>query len=123
MHEGLAFGLRSDREREARKIVSCDDAQDFKLEATVCAFGSGFLKQDRHGDGKAVGAVSTRMLARDAIEPALTAAGYREILGIDGKHAAILRHSAVEPVGDSERDAPALFGLGIDEILPPVNPG
>ena len=62
------------------------------------------------------------MLAGHAVEPALPAAGDGEIRRIDGKHAAILHHAPVKPVGDGKRDAPALFGLGVDEVIPLVNP-
>lgn len=62
------------------------------------------------------------MLACDAIEPPFASSGYREIDRIDGKNAAIFRHSAVEPVRDSERHPPALFGLRIDKVVPLVNP-
>ena len=122
MDERLSFALRPDGERESRKIVALDDAQDFELEAAVGAFGAGFLKEDRHGDGETVGAVAAGVLAGHAVKPALPAAGDGEVRGIDGKHSAVLRHASVKPVGDGERDAPALFGLGVDEVVPLVDP-
>lgn len=75
MDERLAVFLRPDRQGDAGKIVALDNAQNFKFEPSVCALGAGFIKENRHGDGEAVGAIAPCVFTRHAVEPAFPATG------------------------------------------------
>src|ERR1700721_236076 len=103
MDERLALTFGSDREGVSRKIVTLDDAQRFKLEAPIRAFRAGFFKKDWHGNREPVSTIAPGMLAGNAVEPALAAAGDAKIRGINGKHPAVFRHAPVKPVRDGER--------------------
>src|SRR5271165_6901883 len=75
VNERLTFAFGSDREGKARKVIALNDAEGFKLETAIRAFSTRFLKEDRHGDGEAIGAVTPGVLAGHAVEPAFPAAG------------------------------------------------
>ena len=62
------------------------------------------------------------VLAYQAVQPALDAAGEAEVAGVYGQHQGLVEHSAVKPVGQDQLDAqwPA---IRCGEFLPLVDPG
>ena len=50
--------------------------------------------------------LAAAVLAHNAVEPALHAAGQVEIRAVDGENERIVEDGAVEPVGDDQLDAP-----------------
>ena len=62
------------------------------------------------------------MLAHEAIEPALDAAGQREIVSIDGENERVIEDADVEPVGQDHLDAERA-AVGVGRLLPFVDPG
>ena len=96
---------------ESGKIIALYDPEHLELEPPVRSLRARLLKEGRHGDRKAVFAITAGMFSRYPVEPALPPAGDGKIRRIDGKKTAVFHHAPVEPVGDGEREPPALLGL------------
>ena len=66
--------------------------------------------------------LASRVLAGDAVEPALDAAGQGEVAGVDGQDEPAVEDALVEPVGKHELHPLDAARVG-DEFLPLVDPG
>src|SRR5262252_3233667 len=66
--------------------------------------------------------LAARVLADDAVEPPLEAAGELEVRPVDGQDERVVEERGIEPVGDDELD-PERPAVGAGALLPLVDPG
>src|SRR5437868_360424 len=105
----------------AGKRLSQDDAAKIEGEVRDTREAAGLLVEMGELEDPAAG-LPTGMLAGDAIEPALDAAGQPEISRIDRQHERAVDNAAIEPVRQDELHAfgPPVMGRA---FFPLVDPG
>ena len=117
----LAAALPLDAQAIAGQRLARGDAPDLEREIGDAHQASGLLVEMRDLEQPTLG-LAAGMLAGDAIEPALDAAGQPEVGGVDGQDERAVDDAAVEPVGEHELHA-LDAAVARRAFLPLVDPG
>lgn len=102
--EQLTAAVALDPEPVAGQRLAQNEAAELEREVGDAYQATGLLMEVRNVKQPAAW-LAARMFARDAIQPALNAAGQPEIGRIDGQNQRAVDDAAVEPVGQDELHA------------------
>ena len=110
-----------DRQTVAGQGLAADDVAQVVGEMLEWREAAGFGVEIGEIEAPAI-FLAAAMLAHEAIEPALEAAGQREIGAVDGEDERVIEDADVEPVGQDQLDAERA-AVGVGRLLPFVDPG
>ena len=108
-------------QRVSRQRLAADDVSQLESEALERGQAAGFQMEMAEVESPAIPLVSA-VLAHDAVEPALHAAGQVEISAVDGEDERIVENGTVEPVGDDQLDTAGMT-VAVGAFRPFVDPG